>query len=39
MCQEAKMEEIQAKSQGCKNWTVQFWILECSVFLEHIESD
>jgi hypothetical protein len=38
-CQEAKMEEIQAKSQSRKNRIVCFFILECSVFVEQIEYD
>jgi hypothetical protein len=37
--QEAKMEEIQAKSQSHKNRMVRFWILEGPVFLEQIVSD
>jgi hypothetical protein len=32
--QGAKMEEIQARSQGHENWTVQFWIPEYPVFLK-----
>jgi hypothetical protein len=32
--QGAKMKEIQAKSQSRKNRIVQFWIPECTVFLE-----
>jgi hypothetical protein len=30
--QEAEMEEIQDKSQSCKNRTVRFWKLEYPVF-------
>jgi hypothetical protein len=37
--QGAKIEEIQAKSRGHKNWTVRFWISEYLVFLEQIESE
>jgi hypothetical protein len=37
--QETKMEEIQARSQGRKNQTDRFWILEYPVFPEQIESD
>jgi hypothetical protein len=32
------MEEIQAKSQSCKNRTVQFWIPEYLIFTEQIKS-
>jgi hypothetical protein len=37
--QEAKMEEIQAKSWSRKNRMVRFWISEGPVFLEQIDSD
>jgi hypothetical protein len=33
------MEEIQAKSQSHKIQTVRFWISECLVLPEQIESD
>jgi hypothetical protein len=34
--QGAKIEEIQAQSQGCKNRTIQFEIPEYLVFLDEI---
>jgi predicted Rossmann fold nucleotide-binding protein DprA/Smf involved in DNA uptake len=37
--QEAKMDEIQAKSRGHQNRTVQFWIPKYPVFPEQIKSD
>jgi hypothetical protein len=37
--QGAKMEEIQAKSRGRKNWTIRFGIPEYPVFPKGIESD
>jgi hypothetical protein len=37
--QRTKMEEIQARRRGRKNWTVRFWIPEYPVFPEQIESD
>jgi hypothetical protein len=37
--QGANMEEIQSKSQSRKNWMVQFWILDCPILSEQIESD
>jgi hypothetical protein len=37
--QGARMEEIQAKTQGCKSRTIQFGIPEYPVFPEGIESD
>jgi hypothetical protein len=35
--QGGKMEEIQARSQSCKNWTIRFWIPEYPVLPEQIE--
>jgi hypothetical protein len=35
--QGAKMEEIEDRSRGRKNWTVWFWIPEYTVFSEQIE--
>jgi hypothetical protein len=32
----AKVTKIEAKSQGHKNWTIRFLILEYPVFLKHI---
>jgi hypothetical protein len=37
--QGAKMEEIQAKSQGHKNQTIRFWILEYPIFPEQIDAE
>jgi hypothetical protein len=34
---EAKMEEIQAKEQSRKNWTVRFWIAEYPILPEQVE--